>query len=134
MKFHFLDHPSDLKLQAFGKDLPELFANAALGMMTFLYPKNVNVTEHEVKEKIRLKAKDQKGLLVDWLSELLYLSDTKDVCYNKFNFEKLTDDELIATTYGRRVKAKEDIKAVTYHGLEVKKTESGFEAIILFDI
>ncbi len=46
----------------------------------------------------------------------------------------LTEDELEATTYGRRVKAKEDIKAVTHHGLEVKQTNNGWEATIIFDI
>ena len=94
----------------------------------------VRIFEHETKEKVQLKSSDQKALLVDWLSELLYLSDTKDVCYNKFDFEELTDEKLVAIAYGRRVKAKEDIKAVTYHGLEIKKTEEGWQAVILFDI
>ncbi len=134
MKFIFLDHPSDLKIQAFGQDLPELFANAALAMMTFLYPTNVEFKEFETKEETRLRAKDLKALLVDWLSELLYLSDTNNTCYNNFNFEKLTETELIAIAFGRRFKAKQDIKAVTYHGLEIEKTKEGFQAIILFDI
>ncbi len=133
-KFEFLDHPADLRIRAFGQNLEELFSNAALGMMTFLYPKKVDIKANETKENIKLKAKDLKALLVDWLSELLYLSDTKDCCYNEFNFDKLTEDELEATTYGRRVKAKEDIKAVTHHGLEVKQTNNGWEATIIFDI
>ena len=134
MKFKFLDHPADLKVQVFGKDLPDLFTNAALGMMTFLYPKQVEIQERETKENIRIRANDVKALLVDWLSELLYFSDTKNVCYNDFYFEKLTENELVVTAYGRRVRAKEDIKAVTYHGLKVKQTEDGWEAVILFDI
>lgn len=134
MRFKFLDHPADLKIQVFGQNLQELFINAALGMMTFLYPKNVGIKEHETKEKIRIKSGDKKALLVDWLSELLYLSDTKNVCYNDFHFDKLTENELTATAYGRRVHAKEDIKAVTDRGLEIKKTEKGWEVIIIFDI
>jgi len=35
--FEFLDHPGDLKLRAWGRNLEELFANAATGMMTFLF-------------------------------------------------------------------------------------------------
>lgn len=134
MKFKFLDHPADLKIQVFGQNLQELFINAALGMMTFLYPKQVEIQSHEAKENIRLKSGDLKALLVDWLSELLYLSDSRDICYNDFHFDKLTENELIVTAYGRRVRAKEDIKAVTYHGLEIKETDEGWEAIILFDI
>jgi len=133
-KFKFLDHPSDLKIQAFGKDRTELFSNAALAMMTFLYPKQVEIKNHETKTEIRLQAKDSKALLVDFLSELLYLSDSNDVCYNQLHFKKLDETFLIATAYGRRVRAKEDIKAVTYHNLEIKKNPDGFEAMILFDL
>ena len=133
-KFKFLDHPADLKIQVYGKNLEELFTNTALGMMTFLYPKKVAIINHETKKEIRIRANDLKALLVDWLSELLYLSDTNDVCYNDFDFEKLKEDELVAIAFGRRVKAKEDIKAVTYHGLEVKQTSKGWQAIVLFDI
>ena len=134
MKFIFLDHPSDLKIQVFGKNQKELLVNAALAMMTFLYPKNVDIVNHETYANIRLKSLDTKSLLVDWLSELLYLSDTKNVCYNDFCFDKLSDEEIIAVAYGRRVKTREEIKAVTYDGLEIKQVEDGFEAMILFDI
>jgi len=132
--FKFLDHPDDLKIQAFGKNQEELFINAAMAMMTFLYPKQVEIKEHETKEKIRLKSPDIKTLLADWLAEILYLSDTKDVCYNDFHFDKSKEDELVAVAYGRRVKAKENIKDVIGHSLKIKKTEDSWEAIILFDI
>jgi len=132
--FRFLDHPADLKIQAFGQNQEELFINAALAMMTFLYPKQVEMKEHEAKEKIRLKSTDIKALLVDWLAELLELSNEKDVCYNDFHFDKLEEDELVAIAYGRRVKAKEDIKGVIDHNLKIEKTEQGWQAVILFDI
>lgn len=134
MKFNFLDHPKNLKIQAFGKDEEELFSNMALGMMTFLYPKQIEIKDHETKEKIRLKADNLKDLLIDWLSSLLYSSDDKNICYNDFHFDKLTEEEVVATAYGRRVKAKEDIKSVIKHDLEIEQTEHGFEAIVSFDI
>ena len=133
-KIIFLDHPADLKIKVFGTDLADLFINAAYGMMSYLYPKQAKIKDHEAKEKIRLKAGDIEDLLVDWLSELLYLSDTRDLCFNDFHFDKINENELEAVAFGRRVRAKEDIKAVTDHGLEIKQGELGWEAIILFDI
>lgn len=133
-KFIFLDHPVNLKIQAFGKDLEELFSNSALGMMTFLYPKNIAFKEHEVKAKIKLKASNSKELLGDWLSEILYLSDSRDCCYDDFDIDKLDEDELVADIFGRRVKAKEDIKTVRSRDLEIEQTEDGWQATILFDI
>lgn len=134
-KFKFLDHPADLKIQAFGQDLPELFNNAALAMMTFLYSeKAVKDKNSKAKEKIKLAAKDLKALLVDWLSELLYLSDSNDFCYNNFDFKKLTEQQLVATVYGKKARAIKDIKAVTYHDLEINQTKDGILATILFDI
>ena len=134
MKFKFLDHPKNLKIQAFGKNQEELFSNVALGMMTFLYPRQIEIKDHETKEKIRIKAMGIEKLLVDWLSDLLHLSDIKDICYNDFHFDKLNEDEIIATAYGRRVKAKEDIKAIIKHNLEIKQAEQGFEVTVSFDI
>ena len=133
-KFIFLDHPVNLKIQAFGKNLEELFTNAALGMMTFLYPKKVIFKEHEVKVKIKLKAGNSKELLVDWLSEILDLSDSKDCCYNDFDFDKLDEDELIAEIFGRRVQAKQDIKGINNRDLKLEQTKDGWQAIITFNI
>ncbi|HLC89818.1 MAG: hypothetical protein A3J62_03780 [Candidatus Buchananbacteria bacterium RIFCSPHIGHO2_02_FULL_38_8] len=133
-KFEFLDHPADLKVKVFGQDLTEIFTNAALAMMTYLYPRQVEIKNHEIKKEIKLKARDTKALLVDWLSELLYLSDTADCCFNDFDFNKLDENELQATIFGRRVQAKEDIKAVTYHDLELKQVDKEWQARILFDI
>ena len=103
-------------------------------MMTFLYPRQVDVKGNEIKEKIRLKSAGLKSLLVDWLTELLYLSDAEKACCSEFYFEKLNEDELVATVYGRRVRAKEDIKAIISHELKIEKGENNWQAIISFRI
>ena len=134
MKFKFLDHPADLRIQADGKTIEDIFTNMASGMMSFLYPKNFGIKEHETKKKINIHSKNKKTLLIDWLSELLILSDTKDVCYNDYVIDILTETQIKATIYGRRVHAKEDIKAVTHHDLEFTNTDYGYRAIVVFDI
>lgn len=132
-KYKILEHTADLKIQANGSDLAELFSNMALGMMTYKYQGTSNKVQI-TKENVRLKAQDVESLLVDWLSELLYLSDTNNLAYTKFDFKKISETELEAKVYGFKAEAKDDIKAVTYHQLEVKKTDEGWQAIVIFDI
>ena len=135
LKYKFLSHPADLKMRVWGKNQKELFINASRGMMAFLYS-NCSKAGPLLKKpaKINLKAADIKALTVDWLSELLYLSDAKNICFDRFNFKKITAREIQAEVFGCPAKAQRDIKAVTYHGLEIKQTKSGWQAVILFDI
>lgn len=133
-KFKFLDHPTDLKIQAFGTTEEELFTTAALGLMNFLYPKHVSIEDYETKEKIRIKSSNLKALMVDWLSELLYLSDDRDVCYNRFDFDKATETEIVAVAFGRRVRSKENIKAVTYNDLAIEHIGGRWKATIRFEL
>ena len=142
-KYSVLKHTADYKIRAFGKDLPELFSNAAAAMTEFLY-KNAKLKTQpfdstqgrSAKDKriIKIKSRDLKALLVDWLSELLYLSDANNLAYLKFNFKRLTETELAAEVFGFSAEPKDDIKAVTYHGLEIKEVKGGWEAVVLFDI
>jgi len=133
-KFVFRDHPTDLKVQAFGQNEAELFANAALGMMTFLYPKRVYLQNRERREQIVLRAEDIRGLLIDWLSELLNLSDANDTCYNIYDIKKINNKEISATVYGRRFRSKENIKAVTYHELMIEQIGGRWKATVRFDL
>lgn len=133
MKYKILEHPADLKIQVFGKDLKELFSNAALGMANFQFEIK-SKSEKGKRDIVDIKSTDLKALLIDWLSELLYLSDTNNLAYIKFDIKKLTETELEAEVQGFPGEPKDDIKAVTYHGLEIKKVGERWEAIILFDI
>ena len=134
MDFEFINDTNRLKIKAFGKNITELFFNAALGMMTFMYPEDIASRDYETKEKIRIRAGDQKSLLVDWLTELLYFSNTKKVCYNNFYFETLAENQLSITAYGRRAGLKESIKLVALKDLQINQTKNGLEALIEFDI
>ncbi|MFC1721985.1 archease [Patescibacteria group bacterium] len=131
-KFEFLEHPADIKIRSYGRDLPELFVNSALGMISFLYAKPERKTERT--DKIRLKAPDVETLLVEWLSEILTLSDTNDLAYADYNLAELNEKEIIGEVGAKQAKAKDDIKAVTYSELEIRETKEGYEATVVYDI
>ena len=145
MVYEFLEHPSDLKIRAYGNDLSEVFNNMMIAMFDFLSGGEIckeNEEEgaflrQEVSRKIEIESPDSETLLVDFLSECLTLSDTYSELYNKVNFLELLDNYLEAEVWGystfRRVA---DIKAVTHHDLEIKKDETSgiWQATVLFDI
>jgi len=129
----FLDHPGDLKLRAWGGDLEKLFANAADGMMAFLFGRGVASLKPCRTETIEIEASDREALLVDWLSELLYRATSGYHAYIGFRMHELTETKLKATVWAVAAEAVEDIKAVTHHELSVRAHEGGWQATVVFD-
>ncbi len=133
MKHQILEHKADLKIRAFGRTKKELFLNMLLGMAE---NQKAEKLKTKVKRQIKIKSLDLAALLVDFLSEALYLSQVNQEVYDSVKFSKFADTELAGELIGQKVERfDEDIKAVTYHNLEIKQTkDGGWQAIILFDI
>lgn len=138
-KFIYLEHPADIKIQSFGKNLSELFVNSALGMMDFLFGE-INFTKTTIvrTDVINIEGEDLESLLVNWLAELLYLSAVHKCFYCKFQIENFSAEsnnfQIIARVDAVAAKAKDDIKAVTYHEVTIQKTIHGFTAAVVYDI
>ena len=92
--FKVIDHTADIGIVARGRDLDELFANAAAGMLYLMAGEDFS--ESTVQREIELQASDDETLLVGWLNELLYILDTEHTLFNRFD---------IAVS-GNRLKAK----------------------------
>ena len=135
--FELIDHTADVGVKAYGKTLSEAFENAAKGMFSIIT--DDSEIESVGQYNIELEAPDLEQLLVDWLSELLYLNTARN---QVFGFFKVDLDEknnkLTAKIFGEKFtlskhKIGAEIKAVTYHILEVKKKKP-FHVQVLFDI
>ena len=140
-KYKILPHVADVKVQAFGRTKEELFLNAMKGMNAVLQPQIKSpkpaspAGRSKVKNKIEVKSVDLNALLVDFLSEVLYLIQTNKEVYDEVKFNKFSDTELDGELSGVKVESfGEDIKAVTYHGLKIEKKNNYYQATILFDI
>jgi SHS2 domain-containing protein len=132
-KYEILEHKADLKIKVWGNTQGELFLNALLAMQDCLKPE---LNKSKVKRKISIESSDFPTLLVDFLSEVLYLIQVNKEIYNEAKFKKFTGTGLKAELIGKKVERfGEDIKAVTYHSLVVRQKEDrSWEAIVLFDI
>lgn len=132
--YEILVHPADLKIRAFGKTKEELFLNMILAMSESLKP-GIKKPLQQAKKEIKVESSDLGALLIDFLSEILYLIQTNKEIYNKIKFKKFTDTGIEAEIYGQEMEGfGEDIKAVTYHDLVVKKVNDHWEGVVLFDI
>jgi SHS2 domain-containing protein len=139
-QYEILDHPADLKIRAFGKTKEELFLNMLKGMINSL--KAEGLGEKMKKREIKITSPDLGALLVDFLSEVLYLNQVNKEIYTNIKFKKLSDPsagsgqaELEGELEAQKVEGfGEDIKAVTYHGLDIHQENGTWQATVLFDI
>jgi len=127
-------HTADVGVNVYGRSLDELFENAAAGMFSLITDlrRVRKVGEYEVK----LKAATPKELMVDWLSELLYLHETQSLLFKHFEV-KVKKRGLDAKAWGETIDRKRHhlhmvVKAVTYHMIEVD-AKKGI-ARVIFDI
>jgi SHS2 domain-containing protein len=139
-EFEIIDHTADIGIVAYGKTKREVFINAAKGMFEIIAEENRDLKEN-FYAKIKLEAKSLEDLLIAWLNELLYISEVKLVILNKFIIKELSNGQIKAEVGGTKInhlsiRIKREVKAVTYHRLEIKKDEESglWSAQVIFDI
>ena len=135
-RFEEIEHTADLAIRAYGRDLAELFQNAAHGMFSLLADTE-GLTTDQVRT-IEAVADDREGLLVGWLGKLLLLYEMELLVFVDFRVEAISEQSLRARVCGTQLEAGDErltgaIKAATYHGLEVMQTDEGFCAEVVFD-
>lgn len=132
-RYELLEHTADLALRVYGRDLRELFANAAFAMFSQLA--DIEHIEAPISRQVAVEGVDYESLLVNWLNELLYLHDTKREVYASFDIDELTPHRLKATVHGdKNQEIHTVIKGATYHDLAIAQTPEGYEATIVFDV
>jgi len=135
MTFEILPHTADIRLRVTGKNYEELFKAGLLGMK-YIFKKNKFKIIKKIKRTIKISSFDYNALFVDFLNRVLYESQIRKEIYFDVKFKKLFPNLLEAEICGSKLKYfDEDIKAVTYHEMEIKKRPDGLlETIIIFDI
>jgi len=140
-KFEWIDHPADTGFRAYGQTLEESFENAGLAL-TEIYADSERVTPEQEVE-ISLSSEDLKALLYDWLDELIYLHDGKDFIASEFSLDEILEfekgyelsgvvrgEEYDSDKHGQRT----EVKAMTYHMMEIEKEGDLFSVQVVVDI
>jgi len=131
-----LSHTADIKIRVYGATQQELFEHALCAMFAVLGPLPRKEKQEAVERTLRIKSQDAESLLVDFLSEALYLSEVYGESYDVCSIEYFSRWELRAQVQGFAVEGFEsgEIKAVTYHELAIVEHDGRWHADIVFDI
>jgi SHS2 domain-containing protein len=137
-KYEVFEHTADVGIRASGEDLEEAFENSASGMFDIIT--DLDKVEAVGEYEVTLQAADLEQLLVDWLSELLYIHSVRQLMLSKFKVQIQEEEgewHLKGNAKGENIQEKHpyhtEIKAVTHHILKIEKNE-GFHVQVLFDI
>jgi len=127
-----IEHTADWELEAWAPDLAALLEQAARGMSALAGMRLEDGPRQEYT--LRVQGSDAESLLVAFLSELLYYAEQDGIGFDRYQLV-VQGDELLARLCGARLKSVDkEIKAVTYHNLQVRQGGRGLEVNIVFDV
>ena len=138
--YQYLEHTADVLFIAKGNTPAEMFEQAGLAVEETM----INLKKVSPAKKVKIKKESNKidSLLFDFLDELVFLKDYKQLVFSKFEVkieEKKEKFKLEVLAYGEKIdnqkhEPKVDIKAITMHMFKVEKSKDSWQAQVLVDI
>lgn len=127
-----IEHTADWELVVWAPDLAGLLVQAAAGM--YALSRTELADGPRVRREFSVPHPDAETLLVDFLSELLFLGEIEDLGFDTFQIEM--DGEMCHCRAGgaRLASQGKEIKAVTFHQMAVRQDEQGLRVHIVFDV
>jgi SHS2 domain-containing protein len=135
MKFKFLEHTADVKFQAEGKEIEDVFKNSGLALKETICNKT-KIKERKNK-KINVKGEDFESLLYNFLEEIIYLLDAKNFIISeikKIQIKKFKLTAIISGDTASNYQFTNEVKAVTYNDMFVKKDKGKWISQVVLDV
>lgn len=134
--YKFIDDlTSDVMFEAYGKDLKEVFENAAYALFSVIC--KCDKVGQKMEKEVVVEAEDVRELMIDWLQELIARVDIEELFFSRFEIQEISETGLKAKIYGDETKpelGETVVKAVTYYGFKFEKTDAGYMARVSLDI
>ncbi|MCF8129899.1 MAG: archease [Deltaproteobacteria bacterium] len=135
--FEILDHTADLGIVVTGDDLKDLFQNAAHAMLKIMLGRPAE--KGGKTRDISINSTDLPDLMVRWLGEILYLFEGEHAVVTQTKIHDIKPEHLNARIKtvpfsSTRHELITEIKAVTYHQIEVVQKQGFWNARIIFDL
>ncbi|MEJ5349344.1 MAG: archease [Desulfosoma sp.] len=135
--YEIIDHTADVGLRVRGRHVAEVFEKAALGFYDLMV--SLKAVEAGAVRHVSVEAEALDDLLVQWLSELLYLFEVEGFLGKKVQVVIHPQWSLTAAVQGdffdpKRHELKLLYKAVTYHQASVDFSDGTWTAQVIFDI
>ena len=125
-KFEYFEVTADIGFKAYGKSLNEAFENAGLAIFNII--SNTDDINPTREISFEITSEDNVSLLYDYLEELLFYHEVEFMLFSEFHVEIDENLHLEATIKGEAIdwdkhERKTEIKAITFHMMEVKKAD-----------
>ena len=135
--YEIIDHTADIGLHVFGNDPADLFRNAARALTDVITDRRNVVAVDSIG--VSVEGHDWPDLMVNWLRELLYLWSGKDLLIASVEVDRINNQRIVAVAgvepfQPDRHRIRNEIKAVTYHQIDVSEGLTGWEATIILDV
>jgi len=132
MGFEEIPHTADWSIRVWADDLAGLLAESARGMYQLA---GAELAEGPRERRMyEVEGPDGEGLLVSFLSELVYYAEQENLGFDDFDI-RLKDGRLKVEMRGAPfVSFDKAIKAVTWHNLKIQEMARGLEVEIVFDV
>lgn len=125
-RFEYFEATADIGFKAYGETLNEAFENAGLAIFNII--SNTDDIEPSEEISFEVDSEDDVSLLYDFLEELLFYHEVEFMLFSEFDVKVDEDFHLSATIKGEPIdwdkhERKTEIKAITFHMMEVKKQD-----------
>ncbi len=139
--YRYIDHTADIAIEVSGNSYTELFIAALAGWKDSSIYSPAGERSIEIME-ITFSEKSVEELLVSFLQELNYLFENKKLFpaeLRDLHIEQKDDQFLLKSVIGfapvsSSDEVKAEIKAVTFHQLDIKRVNNVYKTLIVFDI
>jgi len=129
----FEEHTGELRVRLSARTFEGLLAEAGRALAELLADEPPG--ELQEPERVSLQDVDRAALLVHWLDELIFLSETRKRIYSDFHLLSATEREVTADVRGwPATRVRTQVKAATFHGLEVVAGPGGCSAEVVLDV
>lgn len=137
--YKLLDHTADFELSVKAKSLKGLFTNSAVALFDIIAQRKPGNPKDRLIKQVKIKKSSEgvETLLIEWLNELLYYYATKEFVFTDFKIVYFDENKIEAVCYAEKNSKfiiNTEVKAATYHELEIKKNKSGFHARFILDV
>ncbi|MFH1394469.1 MAG: archease [Candidatus Micrarchaeota archaeon] len=131
MPYKFLEHTSDIIIEAQNRDFSSALADVAAGMFS-----QMGAEDSSGKDSIEVSvsAQTKEGLVVVFLTEIIAQCEIRGFTPKSVEVTDSKEGSIKATVRGERKASENIIKAVTYHELEVSEKEGSCKIRVLLDI
>jgi len=135
--YELIDHTADLGIAVTAENIADLFESAAHAMFDQIIDRAA--LSGAMKEIITAAGIDKADLMINWLRELLFFWNGRERLVKRVQVEQIRDARIRASLWHDPYdpdahEILSDIKAVTYHGIKVKKSNGRWTATIIFDV